>query len=119
MNEFSAKQDNSGVCWFCGQAISDLACGNCGNCDNGRRKDKRKKSKPTYAELESENAELKEHAADWKATEAWLIGGRIVKLEARLKHTHKECEVCTMTCLDTLGDGICEGCGGHVWQEEL
>ena len=63
MNEFSAKQDNSGLCWFCGQAISDLACGNCGNCDNGRRKDKRKKSKPTYAELEAENKALREENA--------------------------------------------------------
>ena len=40
------------------------------------------------------------------------------KLEYRLKHTHKECETCTMTALDTTGLNICDGCGQKIWEGE-
>tara|TARA_R110000803_G_scaffold37117_4_gene79997 strand:- start:1995 stop:2231 length:237 start_codon:yes stop_codon:yes gene_type:complete len=60
----------------------------------------------------------RDEAAKFKA-EVEKQAAEIAKLEARLRHTHKECEYCTMTCIDTLGDGICKGCGEPVWMKEV
>jgi len=43
---------------------------------------------------------------------------KVAELEYRLKHTHKECENCTMTALDTTGLNICDGCGQKIWEGE-
>ena len=42
----------------------------------------------------------------------------LAKLEYRLKHTHKLCETCLMTALDTTGLNICDGCGQKIWEGE-
>ena len=82
MNKHSDMEvGTSGVCWFCGQAISDLAAGNCGNCDNGKLEHKRKNTPeddtfytPEYAAIkliESQAARIAELEAD---TERLIAG---------------------------------------------
>ena len=58
-------------------------------------------------------AELEVHLENLNSQDA-----EIDKLEYRLKHTHKECETCTMTALDTTGLNICDGCGQKIWEGE-
>lgn len=89
------------------------------NCNQCNEKDARLESlRETITDLEAKLKFMTAERDYLLATPDQKLQAENAKLEYRLKHTHKECETCTMTALDTTGLNICDGCGQKIWEGE-
>ena len=113
--------DRDGHCYFCGQAISDLACDNCGNCDNGEILSKKKVITDQQAfekwflrlnsDFSREELTPGRNGSYFYTTTKTLYKQfiEIKRLTSIIDIAHIECSCCGITIIDYTND-TCSNC---------